>query len=153
MKYLLLLVTLLTFVACQKEIETQEEFFARTERLFDGEKLAVSVDFIVHPEPVTAFINRYDSIGGQQVLVDKDTFHIPGAPGQWSRHLRPTGFPYKGNLQVKIMRDSTGAIPYERWVTLTNANGLIINLDTTTRAVSGHVGLSHVLDVVPKHYQ
>lgn len=159
MMKLLSLLLAATLFSCQKEIETQDEFLMRTDRVtqsqrfLDGEKLAVSVDFVVNPEPVTAFIHRYDSINSQPVLVESDTFRIPAGYGQWSRYLRPTGFPYRGNLQVKIMRDTTGLVTYERWVTLTNASGLIINLDTTAQAVPGHAGTSHIMDVVPKHYQ
>jgi len=156
MKYILLLAAVLTFASCQKEIETQEQFLARTGnflRMQDNDKLAVTVDFYSNPQTVTAYINRYDSIAGQQVLVDRDTFRINGQPVEWTRNFRYTGFQYKGRLQVTVLADTVGVPPYEKWMTLTNANGQVVNLDTTSNPLSGWAGRSKIMDVVPKHYQ
>lgn len=156
MKKLTILLLSLVILSCQKEIETQEQFLTRTNqsplRMQDGDKLAVTVDMQFKPHTTYAYINRYDSVNGQQILADRDSFVIQPGSQHWTRNFKYTTFPYKGRIQV-IVRDSLNIGPYEKWMTLTNADGTVISYDTCAYAKSGWVGLCKVIDAVPKHYQ
>jgi hypothetical protein len=137
--------------ACQKDLETST---ARTNSILTTQSmnLAVSVDFVKNPESVTVKVYRYDSTATTLDLKDSLIYQIAPSANQFTRFRQNTSFMYEGTLRVKIVRDSTGQIPYDRWVTLTNRAGTVINNDTTSHAVSGYVGTCLVNDVVPKHY-
>lgn len=157
MKQFIVALLMLTFASCQKEIETQQEFLTRTNqnlqpaRMQDGDKLAVTVDMVFKPHTTFAYINRYDSINGQQILVDQDSFVIQSSAQQWTRNFKYTIFPYRGRIEV-IVQDSLNN-SYTKWMTLTNADGTVISYDTCSYAKSGWVGQCKILDAVPKHYQ
>ncbi len=118
-----------------------------------GMKLSIKTFFVYDREAVTVNVARYDSVNSTLQLQQSMAFGItnPNTSSLYN-HVGYTGFDYKGTIRIRLISDVTTTTFYDRWVTLTNKSGLILNYDTCGVAVAGLGPSCKVSDVVPKHY-